>query len=301
MLNEKMRPYEFMVYPTLQTAWIRGKGLLLFFGLFLVEFGAGLFLAASILHSLWAQTAGWLIAGILGGGCHFLFLGHPFRIYKAIRRPGRSWISRGLFIISLFQFFGFVHLALSYFSAPVMWVMVVADIFAVATILYGGYEIADVRAIPTWHSSFLPIQMLARSFFVGLAMVLVVNLLVGPEAPGNSVRHWLLVTLLINICLFGVALVGIGFEEGKEKLSLSMMIRGDLKWIFWPWVMMGGMVVPLIVSVYGFAVGMAEVGIVILLVSVLLQAVGDSLLRYSLMRSGYFPGLFPGKAADFRA
>ena len=90
MLSEKMRPYEFMVYPTLQTAWIRGKGLLLFSGLFFVEFGAGLFLAASILHSLWGQTAGWLISGLFGGGCHFLFLGHPFRIYRAIRRPGRA-------------------------------------------------------------------------------------------------------------------------------------------------------------------------------------------------------------------
>ncbi|MFH1294044.1 MAG: DmsC/YnfH family molybdoenzyme membrane anchor subunit [Pseudomonadota bacterium] len=301
MLNEKMRPYEFMVYPTLQTAWVRGKGLLLFSGLFLVEFGAGLFLAASILQSLWGQTAGWLISGILGGGCHFLFLGHPFRIYKAIRRPGRSWISRGLYIISLFQFFGFIHLALSYFSTPIMWVMVVANILAVATILYGGYEIADVKTIPTWHSSFLPIQMLARSFFVGLAMVLVMNLSLGLERPDINMKQWLLVTLLINICLFGLGLVSLGFEEGKEKLSLSMMVRGDLKWIFWPWVMTGGMLVPLIAAIYGFAVGIAEVGIVILLISVILQVVGDSLLRYSLMRSGYFPGLFPGRATDFRA
>ena len=52
MLNEKMRPYEYMVYPTLQTAWIRGKGVLLFSGLFLMELGAGIFLAASIVHSL---------------------------------------------------------------------------------------------------------------------------------------------------------------------------------------------------------------------------------------------------------
>ena len=56
MLNEKMRPYEYMVYPTLQTAWIRGKGVLLFSGLFLVEFGAGIFLAASFFQNLWGQT-----------------------------------------------------------------------------------------------------------------------------------------------------------------------------------------------------------------------------------------------------
>lgn len=300
MLSEKMRPYEFMVYPTLQTAWIRGKGLLLFSGLFLVEFGAGIFLAASILQSLWGQAAGWLISGALGGGCHFLFLGRPFRIYKAIRRPGKSWISRGLFIISLFQLFGFVHLVLSFFSTPLMWVTIVANIMAVATILYGGYEIADVKSIQTWNSSFFPIQMLARSFFTGLAIVLVINLLFGFDTPGIKTKQWLIVTLLINICLFTLSLVSIGFEEGKEKLSLSMMVKGALKSIFWPWVITGGMIIPLIVAVYGFAIGVSETGVVILLTAVILQVLGDLLLRYSLIRSGYYPGLFPARPSDYR-
>jgi len=300
MLSEKMQPYEFMVYPTLQTAWIQGKGALLFSGLFLVEFGAGMFLAASILHSLWGQTGGWLISGALGGGCHFLFLGRPFRIYKAVLRPGSAWISRGLLIISLFQLFGFVHLVLSFLSTPVTWVLIVANIMAVATILYGGYEIADVKSILTWNSSFLPIQMLGRSFFIGLAIVLVINLLLGQDTAGIDMRQWLLVTLLINICLFALGLVSLGFEEGKEKLSLSMMVKGSLKWIFWPWVIAGGIIIPLVATVYGFAVGVSEIGIVILLIAVILQLLGDLLLRYSLIRTGYYPGLFPARPNDFR-
>jgi formate-dependent nitrite reductase membrane component NrfD len=300
MLSDKMRPYEFMVYPTLQTAWIRGKGILLFAGLFLVEFGAGVFVASSILDSLWGQTAGWLISGALGGGCHFLFLGHPFRIYRAILRPGKSWISRGLLIISLFQLFALVPLALSYLAAPVPWVMVAANVLAIATILYGGYEIADVKSIPTWHSSFLPIQMLARSFFIGLAVVLVVNLLLGQETAGINTRQWLLVTLLINICLFVLSLVSLAFEEGKKKLSLSMMAKGDLKGLFWPWVVAGGMIIPLIVVGYGVAVSVKEIAPSVWLIAVILQLIGDPLLRYGLMRTGYFQGIFPGTPSDFR-
>ena len=173
MLSEKMPPYEFMVYPTLQTAWIRGKGILLFAGLFLVEFGAGVFVASSILESLWGQTAGWLISGALGGGCHFLFLGHPFRIYRAIRRPGSPGYPAGSSSSPCFSSSASFTWSCPILSAPVPWVMVAANVLAVATILYGGYEIADVKSIPTWHSSFLPIQMLARSFFIGLAVVLV--------------------------------------------------------------------------------------------------------------------------------
>jgi formate-dependent nitrite reductase membrane component NrfD len=300
MLTDKMRPYEFMVYPTLQTAWIRGKGVLLFAGLFLVEFGAGVFVASSILDSLWGQTAGWLISGVLGGGCHFLFLGHPFRIYRAIRRPGKAWISRGLIIISLFQLFGFLHLVLSYLSMPVQWVLVAADVLAVATILYGGYEIADVKSIPTWHSSFLPIQMLARSFFIGLAVVLVTALLFGRETPGIHMRQWLHVTLLINICLFVLSLVSLAFEEGRKKLSLSMLAKGDLKRLFWPWVVAGGMIVPLIVVGYGAAAGVGQIAPAVWLIAVILQVIGDPLLRYGLMRTGYYPGIFPATPNDFR-
>ncbi len=299
MLNEKMPPHEVMVYPTLQTAWIRGKGILLFSGLYLVEFGAGMFLAASLLQSLWGQVAGWLISGALGGGCHFLFLGHPFRIYRALRRPGSSWISRGLIIISLFQFFGFVHIVLSFFGHPLTLVMAVADILALATILYGGYEIADVKAIRTWNSSFLPIQMLLRSFFIGLALVLAVNLLSGFNRLGINMREWLVAVLFINVCLFFLSLVSLGFEEGREKLSLSMMTKGDLKWMFWPWVVAGGMIVPLAVVVYSFFFGVMVPGTLTLLIPVILQVIGDILLRYSQIRSGYYPGLFP-RPNDFR-
>lgn len=298
MLREEIRPHEFMVYPTLQTAWIRGKGLLLFFGLFLVEFGAGLFLAASVLHSLWGQIAGWFISGALGGGCHFLFLGHPFRVYRAIQRPGTSWISRGLIIIALYQFFGFIHLVLAFFKMPSMGILVIADVLAVATILYGGYEIADVKSIRTWNSSFFPIQMLVRSFFVGLAVVLAVNLLFGLGDPALRPGKWIPVLLFINVCLFIIGFVSIGFEEGKERLSLSMMARGALKWIFWPWIIGGGMVVPLIVTLYAFAGG--EPGAIVSGIAVFLQVLADLLSRYSLIRSGYYQGIFPVKPVDYR-
>jgi formate-dependent nitrite reductase membrane component NrfD len=299
MGSEEMRPYEFMVYPTLQTSWIKGKGILLFAGLFFVEFGAGLFVAASILNALWAQMAGWLISGVIGGGCHLLFLGHPFRIYGAIRRPGKAWISRGLMVITLFQLFGFTHLALSYFSRPVPWVLIAANILAVATILYGGFEIADIKAIPTWHSGFLPIQMLARSFFIGLAIVLIVNLLMRRPTPGIDPVQWLLVILLINVCLFVFALISLGLEEGKQKLSLNIMARGKLKWMFWPWIVGGGMIVPLIVALYGLAAGERVTTVVMLLAAASLQVIGDPLLRYGVMRTGYFPGIFPRMPTNF--
>jgi formate-dependent nitrite reductase membrane component NrfD len=300
MLTEDIKPYEYMIYPTLQTAWSRGKGSILFLGLYLVELGAGIFLAASILNSLWGMAAGWLISGAFGGGCHFLFLGHPFRIYRAIRRPGKSWISRGLFIISLFQLIGLIHIVLTYLNMTMLGIKIAAIVMAIATILYGGYEIADVKSIRTWNSSFFPIQMLARSFFIGLSIVLIVSLLLGMDIAGVNIKGWLMVAILINVFLFGLGLASIGFEEGKEKLSLNMMVKGSLKWLFWPWVIVGGMLIPLIISIYGFATGVDDTGIIILLIAVLLQVIGDSFLRFGLIKSGYYQSIFPAIPLDFR-
>lgn len=301
MLSPNVKPYEFMIFPTVQKAWIEGKGMLLWAGLFFVEFGASLFLVASIFQSRWGQTAGWLIAGLLGGGCHFFFLGHPTRIYRAIKKPKSAWISRGLIIISLFQLLGLLHLLFSYLSAPVTWLMVLADIMAVAAVAYGGYELADVKPIPTWHSSFLPIQLFARSFFLALAIMLVVYLLMGADiiAYGVHVKTWLVVALIINIFLFSIYLLSLAFEEGKHRLALPMMLKGDLKGLFWPWVAVGGMIIPLLIVVMSFMTGVATTPGVLLLVGVLLQFIGDPLLRYCQMRSGYYPGLFPFKPVDF--
>jgi formate-dependent nitrite reductase membrane component NrfD len=109
-----------------------------------------------------------------------------------------------------------------------------------------------------------------------------------------------LVTLLINVFLFVISLISHGFEEGNEKLSTSIMARGTLKWIFWPWVIIGGMIVPLIVAIYGLLVSPGESVIIILLIAVILQVIGDASLRYGVIKTGYYQGLFPGKPNDFR-
>ncbi|MFH1349737.1 MAG: DmsC/YnfH family molybdoenzyme membrane anchor subunit [Pseudomonadota bacterium] len=302
MLQAKEKPFEFMVFPTVQKAWIEGKGILLWAGLFFVEFGASLFLVSSLFDCLWGQAAGWFIAGAFGGGCHFLFLGHPFRIYLAIKRPKSSWISRGLIIISVFQLLGLIHLLLAYFATPVSWLMVVADIMAVATVLYGGYELADVKSIPTWHSSLLPIQLFARSFFVALGVLLVTYLILGQEtiAYGVNAKKWLIIVVLINIFLFLAYLINLANEEGKKQLALTMMLRGDLRRIFWPWVGIGGMVIPLFLVGYSLILGAASTSGGVLFIAVILQFIADAMIRYCTMRSGYYPGLLPGWRSEGR-
>ena len=301
MLRTKTKPNEYMIFPTIQTYWIERKGILLWIGLFFVEFGSSLFLVSSFFHCLWGQVGGFLVTAVLGGGPHFLFLGHPFRILRALKRPQSSWISRGLMLISLFQLFGFIHLVLSFFAAPAFWLLVTADIFAVATIAYGGYEIADVVPIRTWNSSFMPVQMFARSFFISFAVMLAVYMLLGAEtiAHGYHVKKWLNIIIIINAGLFLSYLTSLAFDEGKHRYALQMMLKGDLKGIFWTLGVAVGIIIPLVLVIYSLSKGTDHTNSGVLLIAVILQFIADPVLRYCSMRSGYYEGIFPVKPLEF--
>lgn len=301
MLSIKMKPFEQTAHCTLQKDWIEGKGILLWLGLFFMELGAALFLVSSFFSCLWGQALGWIIAAVLGGGTHVLFLGHPFRAIRAFKRPGSSWISRGLFLISLFQLFGFIHIVLGYFATPIGWILILACIFAGATIAYGGYEVADVKPIKTWHSSLLPIQLFARSGFVAFAIMLMGYIFLGQETlAGNvNVKYWMNIALIVNVALFLLYILNLFFDEGSHRLALQMMMTGDLKGIFWVLVVTGGMIIPLIIALISLGGGAGQTGTAIYFIAVLLQFIADPMLRYCSMRSGYYEGLFPVKPIEF--
>jgi len=95
---------------TPQEEWIDRQGLLLWLAFFFTEVGAGLYLV-SLFFGFWRGClVGWLFA-ILGGGLHMLYLGKPERAWRAILRPVKSELSRGLIIMSLFLAFGAIQIA----------------------------------------------------------------------------------------------------------------------------------------------------------------------------------------------
>jgi len=68
-----------------------------FFG----ELGAGLFFVSLLLESAQGMLAGLLITGLLKTYFHLSHMGVPKKSWRAILRPDRSWISRGLIGMSV--------------------------------------------------------------------------------------------------------------------------------------------------------------------------------------------------------
>ena len=153
-----MKPSEWMVKPTPQTEWIRGRGILLWLAFFFIELGAGTFFVGTFVNNLPAMVIGWILCGVIGGGVHILYLGHPFRFWRMVSRPTSSWISRGLMFVALFLGLGLVQITLVMGggTAPMLLVILV-DLFAFLAIIYGGFAMNYVNGIPLWNTALLPV------------------------------------------------------------------------------------------------------------------------------------------------
>lgn len=52
--------------------------------------------------------------------------------------------------------------------------------------------------------------------------------------------------------------------------------------------------------IFSFMIGVGSTHPGVFIIAVILQFVADSLMRYCMMRSGYYPGLFPVKDLEAR-
>ena len=104
---------------------------------------------------------------MLSGVAHLLFLGRFERFWRMLKRPHRSWISRGIWGIGIFGVG-----AVGTLVGPPAWqgAMIAASLVGCAVILlYEGFVYAASRAIPflmcsgTSRPKMLPIPLRATS------------------------------------------------------------------------------------------------------------------------------------------
>ena len=171
-----MKLNEWMVKPTPQTEWIEKRGILLWLSFFFIELGAGAFLVGTIFNSTVAMLVGWLICGGLGGGLHLLFLGHPFRFWRMVVKPGTSWISRGLIFVILALGFGLIQMLMIQVSgsSPVV-VTILANLFAFLAVVYGGFAMNYVNGIALWNTALLPVLYAVSGIWGGAGVAMITS------------------------------------------------------------------------------------------------------------------------------
>jgi len=219
-------------------------------------------------------------------------LGRPTRAWRAISKPGTSWVSRGTLAISGFM----AASVLSVLPTPLRSVTTVAAlILAPLIILYGGMLLRSYRAIRFWRGPFLPLAFAAQGFATASTVMLA---LVAWFAEGHAAWGWLpglaLTCLVLSAGFAAMHWMGTERSRGVQA-SKDRLLRGDLRGLF----LWGAGVIGLIVPAVGILLVMAIAdtnSTTIALVSaivVVCRLWGDYAYRNSIIKAGAYEPMVP--------
>jgi formate-dependent nitrite reductase membrane component NrfD len=292
-----MKLNEWMVKPTPQTEWIEKRGILLWLAFFFIELGAGAFFVGAIFKSFEAMLAGWLICGVLGGGIHILYLGHPFRFWRMLSKPGNSWISRGLIFVSLFLVLGLIYMILTQAGGSSLVLMVLANLFAFLTIVYGGFAMNYVNGIALWNTALLPILYGVSGIWGGTGLGLGIALASGKvSTTGLSLEEWIRVLLIAYVVLLIVYLISVRYTNPTGKTSVWRIVAGNFWPLMWFVVVTLGLVLPITVVLISLNTGLENMPAGILYISIFCELIGDLTLRYLILKGGLYSPLISSSA-----
>ncbi len=276
--------HEFNTELVAQEEW----GWLLALDLFFGGMGGGLFLLFLSFNLPPSLAVVSVIFVALGAVVLMIELGHPLRAWRALCKPFSSWISRGVFCVTLFVIFGMLYSARGFES--ISWLVpdsdtarrtigVIAAVSALLVTLYPGFVLAASPSIPFWNSPFLPLIFACHSLMVASGFLFLIAPLGLDSAKLPGISSLAVVLIVVNLVLGAMYLAnskgaGLASREAVRRLN-----DGSLGWTFRLGVILLGMVGPLLIVLWMPSV-LALAGLLIL--------VGGLLFRYCVLRAGVY-------------
>ena len=224
--------------------------------------------------------------------------------YFAFRRPRRSWISRGVYVVTILVL---LRLLVALPTLPgaggLPWAegtvaghaaRVLVLVFALGFMAYSGVVIASWNAIAFWNSPLVPVLFVGYSFLGGLAALPVVALLAeglaAMEDLGTVAWPLVLALLIGNGLVLGLYLHGMSTATRPARVSVRMLVRGSVRARFLGGVVGVGLVLPaLLVSLQvAGTLGAGTAAAVVLVSAVAAIEVGGYLLREAILRAGVY-------------
>lgn len=283
--------YEWMVKYTPQTEWIERRGILLWLAFFFIELGAGLYLVSIFFDSLWGMFIGWLICLVLGGGSHLLYLGKPLRFYRTVLRPQTSWISRGIIFVFIFAAVGIVQLAFRQWvpESNLLPLQIIMGIISFLVVIYGGFAMNYVSALPAWNTALLPLIYSAASLWGGAELLLGINLMTNQGVEGAE--SWARILLVAFAFLLALYLWSIRYRSNAASEAIRRIVRGDLTLLFYLGVIFVGLIYPLTVAGLSFTLGIGVLSSGVIMAAIVCGCIGDLSMRYCILKGALYSPL----------
>jgi len=256
-----------------QRYWNASMASAFFFG----ELGAGLFMVSMYYGVVPGMIAGLISTGILKAYFHLAHMGVPANSWRAMMRPDRAWISRGIYAIAIFVAFGVLHVLLEVGGifglefgtvnyALAQTIKTFAVIGALGVLLYHGFLISHSSAISLWSTGLMPVVSIVYALFAGATLTTFLgwNTSVG-EVPGTTFSlHSLTLILLVAVAvvLFSLIYAALNGSPGA-RVSINLLIKGAFARAFLPLVIGVGLALPLLLLLWAPATFLTSLAVAI--------------------------------------
>jgi formate-dependent nitrite reductase membrane component NrfD len=237
-----------------QRYWNASMASAFFFG----ELGAGLFIVSMFYGVVPGMIGGLVATGILKAYFHLAHMGVPGNSWRAMMRPDRAWISRGIIAIAVFVVFGVAHVLLevggifgvelAVGGALPQAIKTIAVLAALGVLLYHGFLISHSSAISLWSTGLMPVVSIVYALLGGAAVTAALGwngLAVEVPAAMLSLHALMLVLLAaLAVVLFSLMYAGLNGSPGA-RVSVNLLLKGPFAKFFVPLVIGIGLALPL--------------------------------------------------------
>lgn len=298
----------FLDTPVRQTQWAEGSGLLFIIAIFLGGVGSGTYVLGAVFDLLPALIVGWTLIVVGKGGFHLLYLGRPWRAWRALANVRQSWLSRGIWGLGAFAVLGAAHIGWEISGSPhTAWaqtVFVLSLLTAVFVMIYEGFLLRKAVGIPVWNSWLTPLIFPTYSLLAGAASLILIQLVGihllaasqgqqaaarGTIAAVEAVTHFLLVAGAVVMSAY----LWHGLRRSEAgRISVQLLIRGPYRVLFWLGIVLFVIVGPALVGIAGRLV---HVPLEVLGVTAALAVIGEFAVKYTIIASGTYPRMFPAQ------
>ncbi len=212
------------------------------------EVGAGLFLVSMLRSQLAGMVAGLIVGGLGKAFFHLIHMGVPNRSWRAMLRPDRSWISRGLIAIVVFTGAGALYVIHAAIGGPGWLGSVIGALAAGAALVvmtYQGFAMAHSTAIGLWSSAMMPFSSFLYALTSGVMLVLFWGSLKPTPHPDETLVA-VAMALLVSLLLMLTSMVHAAFHGSPgARLSAELLIR--TRYASWTYglVVVVGVIIPL--------------------------------------------------------
>ena len=284
-----MVTHEWMLKGQQQSEWIDRRGLLLWLAFYTGGLGGGLYVVSLFFDSLLGMAIGWFIVAGLKGTFHLIYLGKPAHFWRLMLHPQTSWLSRGLLFVLGFAGLGLIQIALSYFlpeqTTLILVLKILAGLLALCVATYTGFVLNNVKGVPFWGLSLLPLLFVACGILGGFGMIVAIGAF-SPQINLPAAEMGSRILLVINVLLISLYLLQASRKEASGKQSVLLQIKGKNSPFFWFGVVLAGILIPALIAIYSLFAG--HLTAAVLVAGTACEILGGAMLRYCVLKSAVY-------------